>query len=118
MNDILAWLGWLGALMAGVFAVRGTVRFDLNQWLKDRREQRLDAIRALCPHAYLAAEHEQVVVYSSFISPRGRYEWQCQRCGAITHDRTATTVDQRYWAENPDKLFQREETIRKLMRKV
>lgn len=102
------------AAVATVFALRATVHFDLNQWLIDRRERKEGAIRALCPHAYLSEEDGTLVVHSSFISPPGTVAWQCQRCGAVTHDRNATVDNQTYWARYPDKLLEVEKKIERL----
>ena len=48
------WLGWIAAFIAAVVAIRATVRFDLNEWLRDRRTQREENLRALCPHVRFA----------------------------------------------------------------
>ena len=116
MNEVWPWLGWLAALIAGAFALRATVRFDLNEWLKSRRERKEEKVRSLCPHAYLAEEEGTIVVHSSFISPSGTLAWQCQRCGAVTHDEAATTANQRYWAKHPDELLKREKVLKNLIR--
>ena len=48
-KDIL--IMWVGLVIAGLFvltaAIKGTVRFDLNEWLRDRRKQTKDKIRIL-----------------------------------------------------------------------
>ena len=38
MDGIWEWAGWAVALIASVVAIRTTIRFDVNEWLRDRRK--------------------------------------------------------------------------------
>ena len=112
------WLGWLVAIFIAVVAIRGTFKFDLNQWLKYRREARKEAIRALCPHARIVTDGGQVAVKSDYISPYGTTAYQCQSCGKITHDRSAPEQELRYWCSHLDELADRYKQMDKLSRKL
>ena len=37
-DQVPDWLGWLVAVLVAIVAIRATFRFDLNQWLRDRRQ--------------------------------------------------------------------------------
>ena len=59
--------GWLIALvLAGIIALRADIRFDVNQWIKDRREHRLRYLKSLCPHAELVEEEGRYTVVSVY----------------------------------------------------
>ena len=112
------WTGWVAAVIATMFAIRGSIRFDINQWLKDRREQQEENLKQLCLHSYLDQEDGKIVLRSSFISPFGTTAYQCQLCGQITYDEDAVRHVARYWAENPVELEQRVRQINKLAKKL
>ena len=41
--------GWAVAILTGVLAIKATVRFDVNEWQKERRKQKEERLRSLCP---------------------------------------------------------------------
>ena len=51
MDQVWGWLGWLAAGLATIVAIRGSVRIDVTEWLKERRRQKETNLRLLCPHA-------------------------------------------------------------------
>ena len=118
MIDLIRdWAVWVAALIAVVLTIRATVRFDLNEWLKDRHKQKREQLRFLCPHVVVSQQNGQPVVRSTFISPPGTVAWQCQRCGLITHDDAWVEEHTAYWANNPNELFKRIRKIEKLTNK-
>ena len=112
------WAGWLAAFVATVFAVRATVRFDLNAYLKDRREHLKEKIRSLCPHVNMAFHNEQPAVRSTFVSPPGTVSWHCQECGYTVYDQRIVDEQVQFWATNPDKLVERIKQIDNLAKKL
>lgn len=112
------WTGWVVAAIAATFAIRGSIRFDVNEWLKDRRKRQEEQLENLCPHIAVFKEDGKLAIRSTYISPPGTVAWQCQMCGHVTHDGHAIEQGQRYWAENPDKLAIRNKRIKKLARKL
>ena len=78
MNEIWVYISAAIALIAGIFAIRATVRFDVNEWLRDRREQRINRLRALCPHIRTLWEEGRTRPASAYVSPIGAVTWHCQ----------------------------------------
>ena len=117
-DEILSWAGWLVAIVASLFLIRGTVRFDVNKWLENRREQKLDNIRALCPHMRVSFDGDRIMLNSTFVSPPGTTAWQCQVCGIITHDGGAVEASTKYWAENINELSKRNKKINKQLKRL
>ena len=112
------WLGWVVALVVSIVAIRGNVNFDVNAWLKDRREEKKERLRSLCPHVDLTHERGAPAIRSTFISPSGTTAWQCQLCGVSTYDRLSVDEQAQYWASNPDELMRRLKKAEKLARKL
>lgn len=118
MDDAWQWLGWVAAGVASIVAIRGSVRFDVNEWLRDRRTRKKENLRALCPHARFADENGNWVLQSSYISPMGTLAWQCQQCGNVTHDRAGIDEALKYWAAHPKELIERQKEIERRARKL
>ncbi len=112
--EIGNWIGWVLAFVATVFAIRATVRFDLNEWLNERRNQKKEQLRSLCPHVHGTYHEGQPAVRSTFISPPGTTAYQCQDCHYVTHDRAWVHENAEYWANNPVQLIERTKQIEKL----
>ena len=99
-------------LAFGAFAVKGTIKFDLNEYLRDRRKRKEDHLRSMCPHAVFSeAGQGQLAVRGTYISPPGTTAWQCQLCGRWTHDAAQAQEGVAYWAKHPDKLRARQAQI-------
>ena len=100
------------------FVLRGTVRFDIGEYLKNRRKNIGENIRALCPHVTFESEDDNLIAYSSFVSPPGTTAWQCQRCGTITYDIEGENRKTQYWANNIDEYNKRVKKMLKQSRKL
>ena len=51
-----------------VFAVRTTVRFDVNEWPRDRQARQETKVRAMCPHVTVYKDDAgQVVFQGAFV---------------------------------------------------
>ena len=118
MEQVWGWLGWLAAALATIVAVRGSVRFDVTEWLKERRRHKAENLRLLCPHAVTEVEGGNVEIRSTYVSPMGTVAYQCQMCGAVTHDRGEPERQIRYWAQNPDEFVERHKKMEKLAKKL
>lgn len=119
MLDILLWLVAIAAIvLTSIVVFRATLRFDVNQWLRDRRQHLDENLRILCPHVRAVTENGKIMVYSTYVSPSGTLAWQCQMCGDVTHDKDAIDAGQKYWAENLDELVARHKRIDKLAKKL
>jgi hypothetical protein len=122
MDAFTTWLSENSLIIIGmiltVVTVRGTVKFDINQWINDRREQQEQNFIALCPHHYLFRDGDGIKVGSHFISPPGTSAWQCQKCGHLTYDDLGRKEECEHWAQNPDALIEQNNKRRKLAKKL
>ncbi len=115
MDSLLSWLGWVvAAVLAIPVVIRAQIKFDINEWQKNRQQQRRARARGLCSHAYLVDEEGTRYVKSAYVSPPGATAYQCQLCRHITHDYDEIQMRIKYWATNPDKLWERIQKINKL----
>ena len=111
-------------LIAGViFGVVGIlsfrVRFDVNEWLRDRHVRRHEQYKMLCPHAVLVVDRSgNPRVDSFFISLMETLSLQCSRCGLITNDEGIVDRQLQYWTRHPKKLSAREKEFQDLMKKL
>jgi Zn-finger protein len=122
MDAFTTWLSENSLIIIGmiltVITVRGTVKFDINQWINDRKKQQEQNFIALCPHHYLFSDGDGTKVGSHFISPPGTSAWQCQKCGHLTHDDLKMKIDTKYWAQNPGALEEQNNRMTKLAKKL
>ena len=119
MDEIWSWIGWLAAGVATIVAIRGSIRFNVNEWLKERRHQKEENLRLLCPHVSAEIdENGNTVIRSQYTSPIGTAAYQCEKCGAITHDPDEPIRQGRYWRDNPKKLVERFDKMKKLAKKL
>lgn len=93
--------GWLVALIATIFAVRGTVRFDINTWLQQRQENRKLKVRRLCTHTRFVETPGGITVRATCESPRGTHDWVCGTCGQWMQESKMEEMIN-YWAQNPE----------------
>ncbi|MDE0128868.1 MAG: hypothetical protein OXQ86_04800 [Gammaproteobacteria bacterium] len=109
------WLVFVPAvLVLALLGLRGIIKFDVNQWHKDRLERKNQYTRAMCPHADFSDEGGQIMVRSTYVSPPLQTAWQCQICGAITYDEAAIAENLQHWAKNPlDLVKRRKEMIKR-----
>ena len=118
MDQTWNWLVWLVAILVTIVVVRATVRFDVNEWLRDRRKQREEHLRLLCPHVRLVNSDGEPAICSTYISPVGTTAWQCQLCGNVTYDRSEGDEVARYWATNTNELIKRHKDMARLAKKL
>ncbi len=116
--ETLGWAGWLLALIATAIAIRATVRFDLNDWLKTRRSNEKERLKNLCPHVYPSYDTGRPSVTTRFVSPFGTTRWQCEQCGIVVLTEKFVDANTEYWARNPDKLVKRIDKFSRLAKKL
>ena len=107
---ISGWLPWIITVIVGVFAIRATIRFDLNEWLRDRREHKIKALMASCPHVMIITGLEKKAVRSRYVSPVGSLAFRCEGCGMTVHTEQEIRLAVNYWNAHLDEL---EEKIKK-----
>ena len=98
------------AVFASMAVFKVGIMFDLRKWLKDRREEKRDLLPLLCPHALLEkTDDDRIVVTSLVVSPPGRLDAFCRRCGAHFIGGLEESRDlMKRWAKNPKLLSERE----------
>ena len=119
ISEILKWAGWIIASGALLFAIKGNIHFDVNQWLKDRRKQKEENLRYMCPHVRLYQnEASKPAFHSTFISPPGTTAFICSICGTETYDQDYINKVLGYWANNPKEFFDRNRRIKKELKSL
>ena len=118
MEETWNWIFWVAAFVAAIIAVRGIVRFDVNEWLRDRRKQKEENLWALCPHVQPSYVDGKPAMRSTFMSPSGTLGWQCQACGRFTHDEAWIDQNTEYWLCNPKELTKRIKKRSRLAKKL
>ena len=116
-SDIDGLWQWLGWLVAAVLTGALVLKFDLNEFLKERRKQQKERLRMLCPHVRMTVHDGQPAVRSTYISPSGTTAWQCQLCRHTTHDQSEIEESAKIWANDPAALIERVKLIDKRMKK-
>ncbi len=75
------------------------VRFDLNQWLRERPMRKRRRQQRKCSHVVRVPTTEngtfEVQVDTLFTSPRGTHAWICSACGAQAHKAQVDLILQR-----------------------
>ena len=69
-NFLSEWAGWIFGFFATAFAVRGSIRFDVNVWLNDRLKQREDNLNAMCPHVRPVVEDGTTKMQPTITPPK------------------------------------------------
>ena len=121
LGSVLAYLGWILAALAGTFAIKATIKFDINEWRKESRRIKIEQSRNLCPHVVLKPlgdDSGKWVSRSTYVKPAGTSLWTCQRCGDSTLDETALQEDVEYWASHRGEYERRMKKLVKLNKKL
>ncbi len=113
------WGGWVAAAIVSIFAIRGNINFDVNQWLKDRREVRREKAKMLCPHVSLTeGDQEKYIIRSQFFSRQGTTDWICELCGTVVSSQELVDEIHQHWVKNPKELVQRLKEYNKAAKKL
>lgn len=110
---------WIPLALAAIgvfsFGVSVGIKFDLNAYLKDRRDTQYARVQAMCPHAVLdPTEDRRVAVRGLCQKPPMAFQAQCTRCHRVFPGGLDETREQlRYWRDNPKELIKAEERFRR-----
>lgn len=120
MNEInlVNVFGLLIIVLVGIVAIKITVTFNINDYLKSRHEKdHAKAINA-CPHTVINMyDDETIVIESRLISPPGTVQWHCQKCGHITSDSMLGERLMKHYSGNVDELLKQEKRFQKVLKK-
>ena len=123
MDFVVDWrfilVAFLGIIVA-IFAIKFTIRFDVNKWQESRRQQQLTKLRVLCPHVVTgwSAELNEYTITSCLTSPPGTIAFICSRCNFQTLDEDEVLQQFEYWRAHPEELAERYRKIDKSERKL
>ena len=106
-------------VLLGVVAFKFNLKFDINEWSKNRQERKLNELRRLCPHTVVKEENGKKKIESTldklFNSPD---PWECHLCGFTTKNPHAYFKKVSEWRENPEELATRIEEFKKQSKKL
>ena len=103
--------------VVGILSFR--VRFDVNEWFRDRYERRRDQVKVLCPHAEPVLDEDgDRRIRSFFVSPSGTLNFQCGRCGLVVNDEDIIYRLMAYWEQHPKDLSAREKKFQSHLKKL
>ena len=106
-------------IIAGVIAIRFSVKFDLNQFLKDRRKIKIDQLKNICPHGRIASitDDGKVTFESFFVSPVGTMDYVCSQCNVIIGKEQVSRINEKY-RDNLDLVFEKQKEFAKRVKKL
>ena len=104
-----------------IMAVKISFSFDINKFLEARKERLRQKIKNYCPHMVVKKTKEgKIGIRSSFISPYGTTDFQCEICGLIRSyvDEEEEKVRAKYFLEHPEEYFKQEKAFNKILKKM
>ena len=108
-----------GVILGVVGILSFRVRFDINEWLRDRRQSRLNQLKTLCPHAEPVLDEDGKPAIDSLFTPlAGTISWQCGRCGTVVHSRDTIERQMAHLLQHADIWLEREQKFQKLAKKL
>ena len=103
--------------LVSIVAVRIGFKFDINEWLKSRREIQNVKYQNICPHVRIEKDGADFFIQDLMVSPPGTINWQCQQCGLISVMGTPKS-EVEYWKNHPVELKKRQEQLHKHAKKM
>ena len=110
--------GWvlLGFLVTILTVLSFRVRFDVNEWMRDRHQRALERAKNLCTHTKI--DFESDTIGSWFRSPSGTTQWVCERCGLVALGEEFAHAQMAYWVNHPKEYVERERAFVKHVKKM
>ncbi len=103
--------------IVGIIAIKIYFKFDINEWLKVRRETQKIKLQNICPHVSIEKRGDNFLITGLVVSPPGTIAWQCQRCGFVSYAGTPEE-EMEYWKNNPKELARLQESTNKQIKKM
>jgi|SRR3989338_4405108 len=106
-------------IIIGAFAIRFSFKFDMNQFLENRRKIKLDQLKNICPHERIIdINGNQIRFESLFSSPVGTLNLVCSQCGCIVnHQNDVNRISERY-SKNPSMILEKQKRFFKEAKKL
>lgn len=107
-------------LVFGAIAIKVSLNFDINEYLKERQKRYRTKIQNACLHfEFFKDQDGSVNGKSFFISPSGTLNYICQRCGTVRmhldQDEIRRIGD--YYAKNLNEYKKKNDRFYKLLKK-
>ncbi len=113
----LLWL--IIAVSIAVIAIKITISFDINEFLKSKSQRLLMKAKNVCPHARFMKSHDgKHGIQSNFVSPSGTTNYICTTCQLIVYKINDEDLRIRYFLENPNELNRKIKKFEKLIKKA
>jgi len=106
-------------LILSLIAIKISFQFDINLYLRDRREIKKNQLMNICPHTRIIdIQDKKVHMQSLFSSPVGTRHWICNQCGLVVDsDEVAYELMARY-GKHPMKLMENQNKFIKSAKKL
>lgn len=106
-------------IVAGMFAIRGSVRFDINEYLRDRKKSFQEKAKRACPHSYLIRSDDGTIeIQKAYHIPPRTTVWTCARCGATTISAFDWEKNVNYYRRHPGEFEKAERKFMKIGKKA
>ena len=116
----MEWWQWIILIFAGAVAIRVSLKFDLNQFLKERRKIKITRLQNICPHCKIEfnKDNKQIKCTPYFYSPEGTLDQVCSRCKCIVpFEENVKRICENY-AKDPKRWLEQENKFIKQMKKL
>ena len=100
-------------------AIKISFQFDINLYLKEKREIKMNQLKNICPHTrVIDFQDKHIQMQSLFSSPVGTRSWICNQCGLVVDsDEVANELMVNY-AKNPMRLLEKQKKFIKNAKKL
>jgi len=104
----------------GVITIRFSFTFDINKSKEAKQSSYRQKIMNACPHVkVISNENGEYGLQSTYISPPGTMQWQCQRCGHATYKQdNEFEVRVQYYVDHIDDFNKQNKKFKKLLKKA
>jgi len=106
-------------IILSFIVIKISLQFDINLYLRDRREIKKNQLKSICPHTRIIdIQGKQIHMQSLFSSPVGTRHFICNQCGLVVDsDELANELIARY-AKDPMKLMEKQRKFIKSAKKL
>jgi len=107
------------AASIAIVAVKVTISFDINEFLKSRNEKFLIKAKNYCPHArFIETPNGEFGIQSNFESPAGTVNYVCTNCQLVVFNVDDENMRIQYFLKNPEELKKQTNKFERLIKKA
>lgn len=94
-------------------------KFNVNDYLRDRREIKKDQLKNVCPHIRITnIQGKEIQVQSMFNTSYGTFIWMCSQCGLIVNSEDEVNRIMNNYEKDPSKIAEQQEKYYKKAKKL